>query len=126
MAYQSFEDLKVYQEARNLKIEIFQWCKKLPPFENYLLKKQLVKSSRSVCSQIAEGHGKRSFLEKKRFAEIASGSLNETLNHLIDCFDSEYLTEDELNLWRLRIDKVGKLLTGYIVWLRDKANEPTK
>ena len=45
---------------------------------------QLIRSSRSVNSQIAEGHGRRTNPDRLRFCVISKGPLSETLNHLID------------------------------------------
>ena len=47
----------------------------------------------------------------------ARGSLNETLNHLIDAFDCNYVDEQKLNEFRIQIAEVEKLLNGYINYL---------
>jgi four helix bundle protein len=62
--YQSFEELTVWKKARELKNEIFQLVKSFPADEKYRLTDQLIRSSRSINSQIAEGHGKRTNKDK--------------------------------------------------------------
>ena len=94
--YEIFESLVVWQKARALKNEIFKLVKKFPPEEKYRLVDQLIRSSRSVNGQIGEGHGRRTTPDKLRFSITARGSLSETLNHLIDASDCEYITSDEL------------------------------
>ena len=117
MGYQGFEELEVWKRARELKNEIGKLVKKFPPSERYLLSDQLIRSSRSVNSQLAEGHGRRTWPDKLRFSIIARGSLSETLNHLIDALDEGYIDEEVLNYYKKRISTVEKLLNGYIIFL---------
>jgi len=117
MAYQSFEELEVWKKARELKIEILQLVKTFPPEERFNLTDQLKRSSRSVPSQIAEGHGRRTFPDRLRFSIIARGSLAETLNHLIDASDSGYITNEQLKYFRDKVYEVERLLNGYINYL---------
>jgi four helix bundle protein len=117
MPYQSFEELKVWQEARQLKNDIATLVKQFPPEEKYRLVDQLIRSSRSVGTQIVEGHGRRSFPERIRYCIISRGSLSETTGHLIDAFDAALINEEQLTEFRKKIDMVEKLLSGYISWL---------
>jgi four helix bundle protein len=121
MSYQSFEDLEVWKKARDLKKEISQLVKSFPPEEKYRLTDQLIRSSRSINSQIAEGHGRRTWPDRSRFCVIARGSLSETLNHLIDALDEKYITDEQLNYFRNKITEVEKLLNGYIIYLEKQS-----
>ena len=60
----------------HLSIDLFRKCKqlKLP----YFLKDQILRSSSSVCLNLAEGSGKRTRKDQRRFYQIAFGSLKET------------------------------------------------
>ncbi|MCH5715413.1 four helix bundle protein [Niabella hibiscisoli] len=120
MSYQSFEDLEVWKAARGLKKEISALTKKFPDIEKFRLSDQLIRSSRSIGAQISEGHGRHTIPDRLRFCVIARGSLSETLNHLIDALDEEYITEEQINYFRKRIEEVGKLLNGYITYLNGK------
>jgi four helix bundle protein len=64
MAYQSFEELEVWKKTRQLKIDLFNLAKAFPQEEKYRLIDQLVRSSRSVNTQIAEGHGRRTYPDR--------------------------------------------------------------
>ena len=44
--------------------------------------------------------------------------MEETLNHLIDAFDEEYITNEELKIFKEKIDICLKVLNGYIGYLR--------
>jgi len=52
------------------------------------------------------------------FCIIARGSLSETYNHLIDALDCKYITSDQLNEFKTKIDETERLLNGYISYLR--------
>jgi four helix bundle protein len=90
--------------------------KSFPAEEKYRLTDQLIRSSRSVNTQIAEGHGRRTYPDRLRFCVIARGSLSETLNHFIDAFDCSIINEEILSELRNRITEVEKLLNGYITY----------
>ena len=56
-----FKKLKVYQKAFNLAMEVFEVSKSIPIEEKYGLISQVRRSSRSVCSNIAEAYRKRQY-----------------------------------------------------------------
>ncbi|MCY7293042.1 MAG: four helix bundle protein [Ferruginibacter sp.] len=89
LSNQSFTDLDVWKCARKLKIRIWKLVKFFPLEEKYRLTDQLIRSSRSICSVIAEGHGKFTYKDKINYCVIGRGSLSETWNHIIDAFDSD-------------------------------------
>lgn len=123
MAYQSFEDLEVWNKARLLKREVSVLVKRFPDEEKYRLVDQLKRSTRSIGTQISEGHGRQTYPDRIRFCVIARGSLSETLNHLIDALDEEFITEEQMQLFRNRITEVEKVLNGYISYLERKSKE---
>jgi four helix bundle protein len=123
MAYQSFEELEVWKKSRDLKKDIFILVKTFPPEEKIRLSDQLIRCTRSINTQIAEGHGRRTYPDRLRFCVIARGSLTETLNHLIDAFDCHYINEESLLKYRNKITEIEKLLNGYINFLDIKSKE---
>jgi four helix bundle protein len=78
-------------KSRELKKEIAVLVKTFPGEERFRLTNQLLRSSRSINNQLAEGHGRRTWPDRTRFSVIARGSLSETLNHLIDALDETYI-----------------------------------
>lgn len=120
VGYGSFEELEVWKKTRILKNDIFRLVKTFPAEEKFRLVDQLVRSSRSVNSQISEGHGRKTYPDRLRFCVQARGSLLETINHLIDAHDCGYITNVELEGLRLKISEVERLLNGYISWLSHK------
>ncbi|MFZ4707557.1 MAG: four helix bundle protein, partial [Bacteroidales bacterium] len=57
----SYRDLRVYNSAVELAMEIFELTKLFPPEEKYSLTDQIRRSSRSVCANIAEAWRKRRY-----------------------------------------------------------------
>jgi four helix bundle protein len=115
---QSFTELDVWKKARVLKNELKAIADQFPQEEKYRLIDQLIRSSRSINSNIAEGQGRFTYKDQLHFCIQARGSLSETRSHLIDAFDCRYINEDQLNYFKNQIDEVGRLLNGYITFLR--------
>lgn len=78
----SFRDLRVWRAAFDLSIQIYKLTSSFPQHETYGLKSQMQRASVSVCSNIAEGFGRRSLREKDQFYSMANGSLNELENQI--------------------------------------------
>lgn len=120
MNYLSFTDLEVYKECRQLRINISNLIKNnFPIEEKYKLFDQVIRSSRSVTACIAEGYGRYYFKENIQFCRMARGSLTETLEHLITAYDEKYISEQDLLMLKTKIDSCGKLLNGYINYLKN-------
>ena len=115
---QSFTELDVWKKARILKNELKEIADQFPPEEKFRLSDQLIRSFRSINSNIAEGHGRFTYKDQLHFCVQARGSLSETYNHLIDAFDCRYINNNQLNYFKTLVDEVGKLLNGYITFLR--------
>lgn len=121
MSYGTFEELEVWKLSRQLKNEIRELVKKYPAEEKYRLVDQIIRSSRSVGANIAEGFGKFHYKENSKFCRTARASLMETLNHLIDSFDEKYIDEEELKFFKDKILHCNKVLNGYIAYLNKQA-----
>ncbi|MFN0212793.1 MAG: four helix bundle protein [Saprospiraceae bacterium] len=114
----SFTDLELYKACRQLRKDISQLTiSNFPIDEKYRLSDQVIRSSRSVTANIAEGHGRYYFKENIAFCRKSRGSLSETLEHIITAFDQNYITSEKLKALKLQIDSCMKLLNGYIKYL---------
>jgi four helix bundle protein len=117
-AHQSFTELEVWKKARIFKNEIFELTKIFPAEEKYKLTDQIIRSSRAINSNIAEGHGRYTYKDQIHFCVQARGSLSETYHHLIDALDCKYINENQLNYFKNKIDEIERFLNGYIAYLR--------
>ena len=119
----TFEDIEAYKLARNLRKEISKFCNKLPKEEKFLLRDQIIRASRSVAANIAEGFGRHHHQENTQFCRHGRGSLTETLEHLNCALDEEYLSQDEYTCLRAQLEETWKVLNGYIAYLQRCAKD---
>ena len=125
--YQSFTDLNVWKEARSFQLFIFNLSKSFPPEEKYKLSDQIIRSSRSIAANIAEGHGRFHFQEQIQFCRQARGSLSEVLNHVYTAFDCTYISKEKVVEIESKADLLLKLVNGYIFYLKNqKQTQSTK
>ena len=125
--YQSFTDLNVWKEARSFQLLIFNLSKSFPPEEKYKLSDQIIRSSRSIAANIAEGHGRFHFQEQIQFCRQARGSLSEVLNHIYTAFDCNYISKEQVIEIEVKSEVLLKLVNGYIFYLKNqKQTQSTK
>lgn len=79
---QNFEKLIVWQKADDLAFQVYQLTKGFPDREMYGITAQLRRAALSIPTNIAEGSGRQTKAETRRFVVIAMGSLAET-NYLL-------------------------------------------
>lgn len=118
----TFESLECFKLARALRQEISSFCNTLPKEEAYRLKDQIIRSSRSVTANIAEGYGRHHHQENLQFCRTARGSLSETLEHLIVAKDEGHLPLEDYSALRSRVEETWKVLNGYIAYLKKCAS----
>lgn len=75
----TFEDLKVYQKARQLRVKIYRLIKKLPKSEDFNLISQMKRAALSLTNNLAEGYGRYNYQEKIQFCRQARGSAYEII-----------------------------------------------
>jgi four helix bundle protein len=118
--YQTFEDLEVYQVAREFRRAMYRVAKQLPDEEKFGLCSQVRRAAISLTNNIAEGHGRFHFLEQIKFMLQARGSLEELLDDLNICADESYLPAEEIEKLKSEGWRVHKLINGYIRFLRSR------
>ena len=118
-----FEDLELWKKVRIFKNEICSLVKLFPSEEKFRLSDQILRSSRSINALITEGHGRFTYPDQIHFCIQARGSLAETVNHLIDAFDDQYITEEQLLSYKESAKEIERLLNGDISFLRKKRDE---
>ncbi len=116
----TFEDLEVWKKARVLRKDISNLVKKFPEEEKYKLVDQMLRSSRSVTANIAEGYGRFHYQEDIQFCRQSRGSTFELLDHLTVSLDQEYIDKNKFNKFKEQIFEVIHLLNGYIKYLRGR------
>ena len=114
MATKGFEHLEVYRLAEDLADKVWEAVKSWDTFAKSTVGRQLVRSADSVGANIAEGCGRGTYPDNRRFVRIARGSLNETRHWLRRAHRRRLLTgEHEANLKPL-IAELGPRLNAYL------------
>src|SRR6267378_1836127 len=125
--YQTFEDLEVYQVAREFRKTMYRVARLLPEEEKFALASQIRRAAVSLTNNIAEGHGRFHFLEQIKFMLQARGSLEELLDDLNVCEDELYLALTEIAKLKEEGWRVHKLINGYIRFLRGRVtSDPSR
>lgn len=118
----SFKDLDCWKKARELRIETANLIKTFRDYEKFALSSQMLRASRSVTNNIAEGYGRFYHKENIQFCRISRGSLYELLDDLEIALEEKYIDKTKYdNLSQLIVECV-RILNGYINYL-SKANE---
>ena len=110
-----YRDLKIYQLAYKLAMELFNESKSFPREERYSLTDQIRRSSRSVAANVAEGFRKRRypnmFVSKMADADSEAAETQVWLDFACDCGYMSQKRHDELISG---YEDVGKMLGGMI------------
>jgi len=122
----SFTELEVWKQARKIRMDVSRLVKSFPPEEILRLTDQLIRASRSIGNNIAEGHGRFHYQDETRFCVLARGSLSETLDHMIIAFDENIISKETFELFKVEYDMCLKMLNGYINYLKGKKSEVSK
>ena len=105
----SYRDLIIWQKSITLVKLIYLVTQGFPSTEQYGLTNQLRRSAVSIPSNIAEGYGRNSTNDYKRFLQIAIGSLYELETQIEISFQLNYISQsqnDEIKILCVEIDKM--------------------
>jgi len=105
-----FEDLKVWQLAHGLSLEVAKLVKSFPKDEKFDLADQMRRSARSIPSDISEGFGRFHFNDKLTFYERSRASLGELRNHFQEALGNRYITKETYSEFLKRLSEIGYLL----------------
>ena len=114
-----FEDLTIWQEARELSQSIEEWLKDSPAIDGYYLD-QLRRALLSVQLNIAEGFDRFRHADFHRFLTIAKGSLAEVRALLLNGVDRGYLTKATCAQLVAHAERLARRLSTLMRYLRGK------
>jgi len=106
MARPNFENLDVYRLSEDLADAVWDIVIRWQQFPRSTVGEQVVRSADSIGANIAEGVGRGSFKDNRRFVRIARGSLNETQHWLRRAYRRKLLNDDDVARIRPMIDEL--------------------
>jgi four helix bundle protein len=115
---QSFRNLKVWEKAHLLTLDVYKSSRCFPREEVYGLTSQMRRSSASIGANIAEGTCRKGDVEFGRFVQIAMGSASELEYHLLLAKDLEILKCLDYERLSGEVIEVKRMLASLLVKLR--------
>ena len=114
MSQTNFQKLDVYKLAEKLADEIWNIVIKWDALAKDTVGKQIIRSADSIGANIAEGDGRGSYQDHRRFIKIARGSLYETKHWLRRAYTRELLTTTQVETLKPIIDELSPWLNAYL------------
>src|SRR6059036_151119 len=110
----AFEGLQVYQLAERLADEIGDLVLGWDGFAKDTVGRQVVRAADSIGANIAEGTGRGTYQDNRRFVRTARGSLRETQHFLRRAFRRKLIDGSQVNKIKPLIDELGPRLNAYL------------
>jgi four helix bundle protein len=111
---EDFKDLKVWTKAHQLTLAVYRHTRTFPKEEMYGLTSQLRRSTASIGANIAEGCGRRSDAEMRRFLQIARGSANEVEYHLLLAKDLQFLAVEDFKELEQKVLELQRMMAPLV------------
>ncbi|MBE0663227.1 MAG: four helix bundle protein [Bacteroidales bacterium] len=126
MKISRFEDLPVWQQARELYKIIFEITSRNLFFSDFKFRDQIRGSSGSIMDNIAEGFERGGNKEFIQFLSIAKGSCGECRSQCYRAFDSGYIDQQTLDDLISRTTSLSKNISGFMAYLKQSEMKGTK
>ncbi len=110
----NFPQLSIWQKSHLLTLKIYSVTKVFPKDEMFGIISQMRRSSSSIPTNIAEGSGRNSNPDFKRFLVIASGSSSELEYQLILSKDLKYLSDSAFKELQNELIEIRKMIYSFI------------
>ena len=118
-----FENLRIYKLAEKLADLAWEVVNSWDYFAKNTVGKQFVNSADSIGANLAEGYGRGSTAENRRFAKIARGSLFEVKHWLRRSYRRQLLEETDVENFKSMITELTPKLSAYINSIGRKQNK---
>lgn len=113
-----FEDLEIWQRAREICQNVFELGQTTKLEADYKLYNQINGSSGSIMDNIAEGFERNGNKEFLQFLSIAKASCGESRSQLYRIFDRKYIDKDEFELFYEKLTSLSKQISSFMNYLR--------
>jgi four helix bundle protein len=116
--YRRFEDLDIWQKSRRLSKDIYFKSIEGSFARDFALRDQINRSSGSVMDNIAEGFERDGRQEFIQFLSYSKSSAGEVRSQLYRALDHGHITQEEFDELYGRADDIGKMLGGFMNYLK--------
>lgn len=118
MTAKNFEDLMIWQQAKQIALLIYDYTEQRPFYRDKILVDQMRRAAVSVMANIAEGFERSNSKEFIQFLFIAKGSCGELRSHLILAYERQYLTQDQYQEARTKVAGQSSMIHDFIKYLQ--------
>lgn len=119
----NFRQLDVWKKAHELTLEIYRLTASFPSHERYGLTSQLQRASASIGANLAEGCGRETDADFKRFVQMACGSACEVEYHLLLAHDLSLISDPVHVTLNANVNEVKRMLVGLARYLESENME---
>lgn len=114
MSKTNFEELRVYQVAETLSDQIWDVVSNWNNLARDTVGKQVIGSADSIGANIAEGSGRGTAVDNRRFLCMARGSLYETQHWLRRAYRRNLLSQVQTDALKVLISELAPVLNAYM------------
>ena len=109
-----FRDLSIWKKSHLLTLKIYTVTKHFPKEEMFGLTSQMRRSASSIPTNIAEGCGRNTNPDFKRFLTMAAGSSSELAYQLILSRELQFISIEEFNELESELNEIMKMINSFI------------
>ena len=114
----SFEELKIWQQARELTNIVYKLTGQNKFLKDNSLNNQMRRAAVSIMANIAEGFERGGNTEFIQFLYIAKSSCGELRSHFVVALDQQYITDADYNLSREKAAGLSAMISNMITYLK--------
>jgi four helix bundle protein len=109
-----FQDLRVWQEAKDFTVQVYRITKSFPREEMFGLSDQMRRASNSICANIAEGFSRYHTKDKVKFYYNARGSVSESVSHVLVARELKYLSPEVAAGINKQLESIKQMINAMI------------
>jgi four helix bundle protein len=117
----NFRQLDVWKKAHELTLDVYRLTSTFPQHERYGLSSQLQRAAASIGANLAEGCGRETEADFKRFVQIATGSACEVEYHLLLARDLSLISPLSYESLDTNVNEVKRMLFGLARYLESES-----
>ena len=124
MARSNFENLRVYRLSEELADRVWAAVISWAILARDTVGKQIIRSADSIGANIAEGAGRGTYQDNRRFVRMARGSLNETRHWLRRAYQRHLFVPEQVTRFKDLVDNLSPQLNSYLKSIGPKPGDP--
>lgn len=118
MTAKNFEDLKIWQQAKQIALMVYDFTEQRTFYRDRILADQMRRAAVSIMANIAEGFERGNNKEFIQFLFVSKGSCGELRSHLILAYERHYLTPDQYQEARVKVTGQSSMIHNFIKYLQ--------